>query len=296
MQRKTFPAIVIFVIFSVVCVGLLVGGAAIWYTVRPQPGEKSATLFQGINYIRDVRQSPRPMVVHIITIDLKAPGLSFLVTPRDSEDDLPLKARTTSKFLDNHDLQLAVNGGSFGPWHSNGVLNYYPHDGDPVEPLGLAASQGDVYSLNPGNEPVLYISRTNLAVFNRPPGKIYNAISGSQMLVSKGKAEPLADDTPQPRTAIGIDKRRRQMVIVVIDGRQPGYSSGATLGELADILIDLGAYNAMNLDGGGSSTLVKEGLLSRPDVLNSPIEHQIPGRQRVVGNHLGIYAKPTAGD
>ena len=296
MQRKILPATVIFVVISMVCVGLVIGGTAIWYTVRPQPGEKNEILFQGINYIRDVRRSPRPMVVHIITIDLKAPGISFLVTPGDLNGDLSLKARTTSKFLDNHDLQIAVNGGSFGPWHSNGGLNYYPHDGDPVEPLGLSASQGDIYSLNPGNEPVLYISRTNLAVFNRQPGKIYNAISGSQMLVSKGKAKSELDETPQPRTAIGLDKRGRQMVIVVIDGRQPGYSAGATLGELADILIDLGAYNAMNLDGGGSSTLVMEGAFSRPDVLNSPIEHQIPGRQRVVGNHLGVFAKPAGED
>ena len=70
------------------------------------------------------------------------------------------------------------------------------------------------------------------------------------------------------------------------------HSSGATLEELANIMIDLGAYNAMNLDGGGSSTLVKEGLLGREDVINSPIEHQIPGRQRAVGNHLGVFANP----
>jgi hypothetical protein len=48
----------------------------------------------------------------------------------------------------------------------------------------------------------------------------------------------------------------------------------------------------MNLDGGGSSTLVRQGTGGRPLALNSPIDLQIPGRQRYVGNHLGIYARP----
>jgi len=80
---------------------------------------------------------------------------------------------------------------------------------------------------------------------------------------------------------------------VVVDGRQPGYSLGVTLSELAEIMIFHGGYNALNLDGGGSSTLVVEGALGSPKILNSPFNHGIPGRQRSVGSHLGIYAKPV---
>jgi hypothetical protein len=47
----------------------------------------------------------------------------------------------------------------------------------------------------------------------------------------------------------------------------------------------------MNLDGGGSSTLAVEGANGRPEVLNSPIHQRIPGRERPVGNHLGIFAE-----
>ena len=55
------------------------------------------------------------------------------------------------------------------------------------------------------------------------------------------------------------------LVFVVVDGRQEGYSAGVTLTELADILVDLGATTAYNLDGGGSSTMYFNG-----DVVNQP--------------------------
>ena len=56
-------------------------------------------------------------------------------------------------------------------------------------------------------------------------------------------------------------------------------------------MIDQGAFAAMSLDGGGSSTLVIEGQDGKPRILNSPIDNYIPGRERPVGNHLGIYIK-----
>jgi hypothetical protein len=45
------------------------------------------------------------------------------------------------------------------------------------------------------------------------------------------------------------------------------------------------------MDGGGSSTLVFEGLFGTSKVVNSPIHGSIPGWERPVGNHLGIFAK-----
>src|SRR5829696_4517000 len=52
-----------------------------WYTHRPQPDPTRRALFEGIEYVREIRQRPRPMVIHVARIDLSAPGLSFLVTP-----------------------------------------------------------------------------------------------------------------------------------------------------------------------------------------------------------------------
>jgi len=68
----------------------------------------------------------------------------------------------------------------------------------------------------------------------------------------------------QPRTAVGVIDENH-LVFVVVDGRQSGYSEGVTLTELADIMIDLGATTAYNLDGGGSSTMYFNG-----EVINSP--------------------------
>ena len=55
------------------------------------------------------------------------------------------------------------------------------------------------------------------------------------------------------------------LVFVVVDGRSEGYSRGATLPELAQIMLDLGAATAYNLDGGGSSTMYFNG-----SVINQP--------------------------
>jgi hypothetical protein len=295
-------------LIGLILVGIILipTGYWLWNKVRPQPAPKDAQIFQGIQYQRLVRQDPRALVIHVVTVDLRQEGISLLVTPGDAKAEQPLKARTTSQFLQEFELQIAINGDGFTPWYSNGPLDYYPKAGDPVTPLGLSASRGEVYAPNPQNHPVLYISRNNQARFNTPPGKIYNAISGNPMLVMQGrvavggKDNPLGQDDdspseqPQPRTAIGLDKNNRKLILVVVDGRQPGYSEGVTLRELAQIMIEAGALTAMNLDGGGSSTLARQGEGSRARVLNSPIDSRIPGRERNIANHLGVYAKPIS--
>lgn len=68
-----------------------------------------------------------------------------------------------------------------------------------------------------------------------------------------------------PRTAIGFDPERGRLWIAVVDGRQGDYSTGMTLLELATLFEALGATEALNLDGGGSSVMVVHGrALSRP--------------------------------
>ncbi len=292
-MRNKLPLLTLLASLAGLClIASLAGGWLLWSRFRPLPSEANQTLFTGITYQRSVRRSPRPMVIHVVKVNLKEKGLSFLVTPGDPDAELPLKARSTSQFLDEFGLQLAINGDGCTPWRSNGPLDYYPHAGDPVDPIGLAASQGVVYSDFTDAEPVLYLSRNNRLSFNNPGGKIYNAISGNLMLVKNGRpAEGLDASDAQPRTAIALNKNNRQMIIVIVDGRQPGYSQGATLAEMAQLLIDFGAHTGMNLDGGGSSTLVVEGENGKPVILNSPVDQNIPGKERVVGNHLGIFAE-----
>jgi hypothetical protein len=281
---------------AMVLISVCVAGYLFYDRGRPAPIPVKQKLYEGVTYRRVVQWIPRPMIAHVLVIDTKTKGIEFLVTPPDSEGENPLKARTTSQFLDEFGLQIAVNGDGFSPWWSRSPADYYPHAGDPVTPLGFAASKGKVYSAemetNTGVEPTLYISRRNALTFNNQPNNVYSAISGGRMLVLKGEAVPdLNSEALEPQTAIGINRNGRYLYIVVVDGRQPLYSNGITFAKLAELLIKQGAYVAMSLDGGGSSTIVIEGKDGEPVILNSPIDNYIPGRERPVGNHLGIYIK-----
>jgi len=282
------------IVGAMVAIGVCAVGYLFYDRGWPAPIPVKQKLYAGVTYRRVVQWIPRPMIAHVLVIDTKMKGIEFLVTPPDLEGENPLKARTTSQFLDEFGLQVAVNGDGFSPWWSRSPADYYPHIGDPVTPLGFAASKGKVYSTgvetNTGVEPTLYISRRNALTFNSQPNNVYSAISGGRMLVLKGEAVPdLDDQTLEPQTAIGINRNGRYLYIVVVDGRQPLYSNGITFAKLAEFLIKQGAYVAMSLDGGGSSTLVIEGRNGEPIILNSPIDNYIPGRERPVGNHLGIY-------
>jgi hypothetical protein len=257
---------------------------------QPEPSKQN--LFTGITYERIVRQEPRLMIIHVVVIDLKANGIKVLVTPGDKDSDQPLSARTTSKFLSDFGMSIAINGDGFTPWRDLGPLGYTPHSGDGVSPWGFAASRGSIYSQDTDEEPTLYVYQNNKASMNGLVGKIYNAISGNELLVWNGDpVEGLNTNEAEPRTAVGLDRAGRRMIIVVVDGRQAGYSEGATLAEVAQILKDHKAFRGMNLDGGGSSTLVVRGDDGEPKLLNSPVHGGNPGTERPVGNHLGISAK-----
>ena len=278
-----------------IVMGLCIGGYLFYDRGRPAPIPMKQELYEGVTYRRVVRYFPRPMIAHVLTIDTKEKGIEFLVTPPDSEGEKPLKARTTSQFLEEFNLQIAINGGGFSPWWSRSPADYYPHVGDPIAPFGFTASNGEVYWTTADTEgipPALYISRRNALSFNNKPNRVHSAISGDRMLVLKGAiAHDIESGEVEPRTAIGINRNGRYVYLVVVDGRQPFYSAGATFTELAQLLIDQGAYAAMSLDGGGSSTMVVESPEGRPRILNSPIDHYIPGTERPVGTHLGIFIK-----
>jgi hypothetical protein len=111
-------------------VAVVLAACGLWYLWRtqspPVPPPLRSTLFRGVTYIRDVRRQPRAQVIHVVTIDLRTPGLAFLVTPGQPNQRLPLRARTTSQFLREFNLQVAVNGDYFSPWHSKGPLELLP--------------------------------------------------------------------------------------------------------------------------------------------------------------------------
>ena len=94
-----------------------------------------------------------------------------------------------------------------------------------------------------------------------------------------------------PRTALGISQDGKYLILAVVDGR--GYSVGATHEEMAEIMKNLGAWNAMHFDGGGSSTLVADTVYSKAlEVKNNPSD----GSQRKVVNGLGVFHNAPVGE
>lgn len=91
-----------------------------------------------------------------------------------------------------------------------------------------------------------------------------------------------------PRTAAGLSADNRYLFLLVLDGRQPQHSRGADLHETAQRLAELGAHEGVNLDGGGSTTLVIQSLDGSQKVVNRPPSPLL----RVNGNHLGVKAEP----
>lgn len=257
---------------------------------RPQRTDHGADLFHGVAYTRQLRSRPRPLVVHTVTVDLTAPDIGFLVTPH--APGTKVGAQPTTAFLRQHGVQIAINGSYFGPFWVRSPWNFYPRQGDPVELRGLAMANGLVYSEPEEGWPVLCVAGDRVSIDRAAcPPETTQALAGNRMLVEDGRAVHYANLSIHPRTAVATTADGDTLWLVVVDGRQRRYSEGVTLAELAEIMLELGADAALNLDGGGSSTLVAS-TAGGPELLNAPIHTDIPMRQRPVANHLGIFARP----
>ncbi|GAX89021.1 phosphodiester glycosidase family protein [Effusibacillus lacus] len=123
------------------------------------------------------------------------------------------------------------------------------------------------------------------------PEQFQFAVGGNLYLLKDGAVQELDDTSSDPRTAIGFSADGKTMYLATVDGRQQN-SRGMTLRELAELLQGLGAANALNLDGGGSTTMVARlPGKNQVEVVNSPSE----GSQRPVANGVGIFAAPGSG-
>jgi hypothetical protein len=265
--------------------------------LRPSQTNQEQVLFRGIIYQRQARFTPRPIIIHIVSIDLTTPGIKPLVTPgMPPEQRVETKARTTSEFLREFKLQVAINASYFQHFAENTPWDYYPRSGDPSYPLGEVISNGHRYSQGePGWRVLCFIqNRAQMLDSDECPKGTTQGVAGSQILIEGGKPKAKIlqqrNDKPYPHVAVAIDQAGQKLWLIVVDGKQPLYSEGVTKKELANIAIELGADTALNFDGGGSTTLVVA-TNTGSKVLNAPIHTKIPMRERPVANHLGFYVE-----
>jgi len=259
--------------------------------------------FLGVTHVTrvgSIPDFPRNVKIHVVSIDLTAPSLSFEFTPHSGTRDT--QRQTTLQYLNTVGAQVAINGSFFLPFPSNDFNSAL---------VGFAASNGTIYSpfeLPTQNyalvrdSPAINIDpNNNASIVHRDPvfsdGTCYglcqsvdglhvlenvvlwNAFSGSAQIVTNGvKTIPCYVDATHPgcalvgpgpanysnsnswyelinaRTAIGLTCDNQHLVLFTVDVTNG--SSGMRVSEVADLLIrDYNVCNALNMDGGGSTSL-----------------------------------------
>lgn len=277
-----------------------IGGLACALAVlSPAPAaETTREPFAGVRYTHRTQTAPRPLSIHLVEIALDHPGIRFLITPGNGVAPGENTPATVRSFVSAAAAQIGINASFF--LTSAAGTNF--------DNRGIVASRGDVYSPFDGDNrpwPVLNISESNFVQIVSqavqpstttavtPPVVLYNAVSGSERILTNGRitagAVTYGEPTVlHPRTAVGITADRK-LILLAVDGRQPGFSGGMLSSEVADLLLQLGVVDAVNLDGGGSTTLVF--AEPTPRVLNRPSD----GVERFVGASLAVFANPATG-
>ena len=259
---------------------------------------------------------PRPMRIQAVHIDLHTPGLRLATfePPTDAGQPMPgfpdkvirTKREKVSDFLLNCrkpvkeggrglNMVLAVNACPWSPWQP-------PWNHPYADSTGLLVSEGKLVSPNTGR-PGLVVTKSGQLEFRSFPPKnteisiddIQLCICGFSMILRDGKILPQDSKDYHPRTVYGLSADHRWFYVIIVDGRQKGYSEGANTHECAQIAQQLGASEAINMDGGGSTTLISWDAASQtPQMLN---RHEPTRRsQRKVGGAIGFYYVQEASD
>ncbi|MDQ3439101.1 MAG: phosphodiester glycosidase family protein [Planctomycetota bacterium] len=263
--------------------------------------------FLGVKLYSITQTIPRPLNIRLVEIDLNQAELRFRMSPRDP--GLPngdeTITQTTRQYVDEQTAQIGINTSFFRL--ENGL------EARPTNNNGIAVSDGDRYSPWDSTGQVgLNLTEANLASIitapsNRPTGyetnpagtSLFNAVAGSNRLLNGGSNVAPADSTApgdflnlNPRTAAGVAPGNK-LLLATIDGRRAGFSEGMYLREVADLLKSYGATDAINLDGGGSTTMAFDYYgdgATRAQLVNRP-----SGSERYNGASLGIFAARNPG-
>lgn len=214
-----------------------------------------------------------PLAVSYMMIDLNNKAYEPVVMASDDPDgEGPSEAVLTKpiEIMKKFNAFAAINANAFART-SNSDQEPGWHKGLYVDMIGLVVSDGVVRScLIKYDENTLpeatsrysfWFDKKNVPYLGQPDEKqnISQAVGDwfSPLLID-GTIFPEKDKDKarHPRSAIGVDKQKRFLTLAVVDGRREGYSIGINLFDLAELLKSKGCYNAINLDGGGSSIML----------------------------------------
>jgi exopolysaccharide biosynthesis protein len=278
--------------------------------------------FVGITYFEKSTADPRPLRMHVAQVDLRAPGIRFKISPPGG--DREVIRQTTIDFLKQERAQLAVNGHFFLPFPSQDttawVIGLAASEGRVFSAFEIPEQSYALVAF----APALNIDRDNRATIVtydpnvagrtgvRERVTLWNVIAGSSQIVTDGvdsvpayrddnhfdgELEPGGPnnysnanawaDVTTARTAIGLSRDRNTLTLFTVDVR--GGSEGMRLSEVAAVLIrDFGVFNALNLDGGGSTTMAMEDPVTGiPSIVNTSSDNPLG---RSVATSLAVFA------
>ncbi len=254
----------------------------------------------GFRWTDELYRTPEGAPVHVFTASADPAKLSVLAgTPGGEPAFTPGFLQTVM------DEALAKEEKTGGQVLCATNADFFDMFGD-GHPSGLCVSSGRVVA-EPGEGSSFFgVRRDGSAVIAEPgdmdTGELAEAVGGREILVRDGKiyrTAPLESfgDTPHPRTAFGIRDDGR-VLLMVVDGRRPDWSNGASLTELAMLMIEHGAVSAVNSDGGGSSTfIVRDGgelrMVNHPADLERPMEDLV---RPLFDSLLVMTPAPRTGD
>lgn len=223
-----------------------------------------------------IRIVKEPVHACMAIVDLTHPDVEICLDTRIDRKTL------TSDFARSNRCMVAVNGeagtspameSGLGDWIGNLVSA-----GKPV--LLKDSSRRPFLAFDRRNRPTYALA--HLVVTNQAP-EWHNVIWGRHDALTNGVAIAPVQPDRQPRTALAIDKTGARLYLLVVDGRQPGYSVGLSRRDVGLLLAAFGARDGMLCDEGGSSCM----YANPPDgILNAPCDSG--GKERPTYTHFGV--------
>ena len=224
--------------------------------------------------------TPDTEAISVLRVDLHDRHLAVdAVIADDPDGSGPAEAALTDPLVlaRNAHVLAAVNANAFaGMPDSAGKRDDHWHVSQPVDIQGVAIHDGVTRSKGPekGAPDIAFgVDRHGKPYIGAAAGGVAleDAVNAwSFAMFGKDGARPNSGGPRHPRTAVGFDASGRWLYLVVVDGRQPGYSVGMTARELTDLMVRLGATSALNLDGGGSSILLVAQHDGSLQIVNKP--------------------------